>query len=211
MAQWSRNPHLYSRFVRIVKFALPLLAIAVLSTVFLVQQEDTFDGQLVFSELDRRSLDDGLTIHNPQITGRSASGGYRISAATAIPDDTNAKEVRFTKLVARTENADGRATELTGNQGIAEIDSEIVTVVGDVVVTTSGGYRVETSKAVARLAEGALDTGPVRVVGPTGQIEAGTLRIEQIVPEDGGPTKEFFFFEKGVKLVHLPDVGTLEE
>lgn len=210
MARRPRDPIFYSRFVRVVKFALPILAIAVLSTVFLVQREDPFDGQLVFSDTDRNALDDGLTIHNPQITGATASSRYRISASTAVPDSTNAREVRFTELVARSEQADGASVELTGDQGTAHIASEIITVSGNVVVVTSSGYRAETSAATADLAVGGLQTARVTVSGPTGVIEAGAMRIENRDAGDGAGTKEFFFFENGVRLVHQPQVRTQE-
>lgn len=203
-----RDPNLYSRFVRVTKFALPLLAIAALSTVFLVQQEDPFDGTLVFSDLDRKTLDDGLTIHNPQITGATQTGGrYRISARTAVPDNTDPNEIRFTALTARSQAADGRVTELVGDQGTAVVKTEVIRVEGNVVVTNAGGYEVTTDRAEFRVAAGALVTGPVVVTGPTGAIEAGSMRLEEHATGADGATKEFLFFDNGVTLVHQPQSG----
>ena len=204
MAGRPRDPLLYSRFVRVVKFALPILAIAILSTVFLVQREDPFDGQLVFSDNDRQALDDGLTISNPQITGTSTTGGYRISAKSAVPDSANAREIRFTGLVATADRGGGRVVEITGDQGTAYVKSEVIVVRGNVVVTASDGFRAETERATADLAAGYFQTGPVMAISPEGQIEAGGLRIER----GADSTKDFFFFEKGVKLVHHPEART---
>lgn len=211
MARRSRDPSRYSRFVRVVKFVLPLLAVAVLSTVFLVQREDPFDGRLVFSDTDRRSLDDGLTIQNPLITGTTAGGaGYRIAADTAVPDGPRPSEIRFTGLVAQTEQPSGRRLELVGDQGVARIDTSALTVMGHVLLTTSDGYRVQTPSAQADLAAGWIRTAEVVVDGPTGRIEAGSMRIEERPVAGGSDTKEVFFFDNGVRLVHQPVAGGAE-
>lgn len=207
MARRPRDPLRYSRFVRVVKFVLPILALMVLSTVFLVQRDDSFEGRLIFSDVDRKSLDDGLTIHNPQITGiTDAGGGYRISADTAVPDGPRPTKIRFTSLTARTSQPSGREIELTGKQGHVVIASSVVVVEGDVVLETSDGYRMQTERAEANFTSGSLHTVAVVVDGPLGTIDAGRLQIdERPQPDDPDATKEFFFFDKGVKLVHRPE------
>ena len=56
MALPRRDPGVYSRWVGILKIVLPLIAVGLLSTVFLVQKEDAFEGGLVFTKVDIATL-----------------------------------------------------------------------------------------------------------------------------------------------------------
>ena len=207
MAADARNPGIYSRFVRIVKIVLPLLAVGLLSTVFLFQRDGGFDGQVVFSDIDRNGLGDGLTVRNPEITGVSSGGdAFRISATTATPDGPRPKEIEFTGLNARTDCQSGETLTVQADQGIVNVRDQHMTVEGNVVIDTSDGYRGETDQAVVNLRDGWFETaGPITIDGPLGTIDAGRMRIEERDGEDNSENNRHFLFENGVKLVFLPD------
>ena len=57
----------YSRAVRWLKIGLPLLALALLSTIFLVPREVSFEGGLVYTSADLLALGEGLAVTRPRI------------------------------------------------------------------------------------------------------------------------------------------------
>ena len=203
----KRNSGLYSRFVKVIKIVLPLLAIALLSTVFLFQRDQGFDGQVVFSDIDRNGLSDGLTVRNPEITGVSSGGdAFRISAETAVPDGPRPKEIRFTGLNARTDYQSGETLTVEADQGVVDVREQRMEVDGNVVIDTSNGYRGETDQAVVNIRDGLFESpGPITIDGPMGTIDAGRMRIEERDGEDSSKNNRHFLFENGVKLVFLPD------
>ena len=209
MPERARHQSGYSRFVRIVKVVLPLLAIALLSTVFLVQRDVGFDGQLVFSDIDRNALGDGLTVRNPEITGVSSGGdAFRISAATAIPDGPRPQEIRFTKLNSQTNFQSGLTLSVAADQGRVDIENQVMQVEGAVVVETSDGYVGRTEEALVNIRDGVFETkASVSVEGPLGKIEAGKLKVEDGDDGEVSEQNRHFLFENGVKLIFLPEAA----
>lgn len=210
MAAARRAEGLYSRVVAWLKILLPLLGVVLLSTVFLVQKEDEFDGGLVFSQIDLDSLGDGLTIRSPRFNGATKSGdSFSIVAETALPDGPKPKTIAFTALHARTDYVSGVSVEVSAKQGVAVLASQEIVAEGGVLVETSQGYVGTTDAATANLRTGAMFThGPIRMTGPLGDLEAGRMEIRLLDGADGALNKnQFFWFENGVKLVYQPSSG----
>lgn len=208
MERSPRDPTLYSQLVQILKVVLPITAIVLMSTIFLIQAEDPLDGVLVFSDFDRGTLSEGLTIRNPEITGVSDQGrAFRISAATAIPDGPTPKTIRFTQFIARMDDPNGESVDIVASQGVAEVQSQILRILGDVRIKTSNGYSARTEGAVADIQGGWLETSTEAIVeGPVGTITSGKLRIED---RDG--TNQFLSFGNGVKVTYLPNANMAEQ
>jgi lipopolysaccharide export system protein LptC len=67
------GPGLYSRVVAVLKVGLPLVAVGLLASLFVVQTDDRIGEGVVFSPGDVEALGSGLRISNPTFTGTTRS------------------------------------------------------------------------------------------------------------------------------------------
>jgi len=177
----------YSRIVGFVKVALPILALILLSTVFLVQKKDTFEGGLIFTQADRDTLREGLTIRDPRFGGVTRDGDtFTITAVTAVPDGVTPKEVAMTGIFSRTEYATGGTTELRSQNGVANLRDQTLALSGGMEIQTSNGYTVIAPGAFANMVAGTIvSEGPVTAEGPAGKLEAGAMTYATVYAGDG--------------------------
>jgi len=199
----------YSRVVRILKIALPLVAVALLSTIFLVQEEDSFDGGLVFSSADLETLGDGLTVNNPRLAGTTRDGtAYVLSAETAVPDETGVSIVEFTALNSVMRYSGGQVIELHASNAVAVVNERILNLKDGINLRTSAGYVASTMSATADLDAGTLITNsPVTANGPNGQIKSGRMVIRSAIDANGMRTDTpEIIFDQRVDLVFVPKV-----
>ena len=203
MAKGPRDPEVYSRWVGILKIVLPLIAVGLLSTVFLVQKEDTFEGGLVFSKIDMATLGDGLTISNPRFSGITTGGDtFTLAAARAIPDSSKPKVVEMTELAADLSYADGTIVNATAAQGIARIPEQKLDLNGGFEALSNNDYTFRSTGGQLDLRSGDFESfGTVRMTGPGQVLEAGRLRIAT----DAADGRRLFHFENGVHLTYTPE------
>ncbi len=207
MAAPSYPRGLYSRFVGYLKIALPLLAVGLLSTVFLLQEEDTIRGGITFSADDRDTIRDGLTVYEPKFAGVNLNGDrFYMEAAKATPDSADPDEIVLVDLDGRTDYTDGASVYLTAARAIARIPEQVLELSGGVRIRTSDGFEGLTNSGVAALDTGTFITdGPVTLEGAMGILEAGSMRLDRLA---GNATtaaqNQVFTFENGVKLTLDP-------
>lgn len=203
MARGPRDPEVYSRWVGILKILLPLIAVGLLSTVFLVQKEDTFEGGLVFTKIDMATLGDGLTISNPRFSGLTTGGDtFTLAAARAVPDSSKPKVIEMTEITADLSFSDQTVVNATASQGIARIPDQVLDLNGGLTATSSTAHSFNTTGGRLDLRSGDfVSSGPVQMTGPGQKLEAGQMRIVTD-PQDGG---RFFHFENGVHLTYIPE------
>ena len=111
----AAGPGLYSRVVAVLKVGLPLVAVGLLASLFLVQTDDRLGGNVVFSPGDVEALGSGLSINNPTFTGTTRgedrfrftadAGGAGRRAAGAGADHDARRDARS----AQRTGGDGRA------------------------------------------------------------------------------------------------------
>jgi lipopolysaccharide export system protein LptC len=204
----------YSRVVRGLKVGLPLLALALLSAIFLLPREQAFDGGLVYTDADLLALGEGLAVENPRIEGATTDGEpFVVEADRAVPDSPDPAQVDLEDVRA-TFAQDGRRIRLSARAGTLRPRDQTLALEGDVRLETSDGYRVETEAIRADLAAGsAVSPGRVLAEGPQGSIEAGAFRARRVreLPEgeapealDGLSPGDYLWFEKGVRVRWRP-------
>lgn len=195
----------YSRAVRVLRILLPLGALGLMSSVFLVTR-DTFPAGIRFSASDFEALDDGLRLTAPRFSGTTEAGEpFMISADWALPDAPDPTEIRLHAIAARIEMADGRTAELGAAEGLLRPKAQTVALRGGVVLTTSDGYEARTESAQVDLRARTLTApGAVSAEGPLGRIEAG--RLDMIRPErsENPDAEELIVFRDGVRVVYQP-------
>ncbi len=197
-----RGDNFHTRLVNWAKIILPLVALGLLSTVFLLSQKVDLSNMIPFSDVDlaQRAHDQGAT--NPSFAG-VASGGEEVSfrAATVRPDPDD-RERLLAEIVSATLLLNGGAIiDIAAERGAASQSRMTARLEGDVQITTTTGYDIRTDAIDARFDTLFAETpGPVTGFGPPGALNAGRMILTSD-PETGNAHLQF---TDGVKLVYKP-------
>lgn len=193
----------YSRLVAILKIGLPLLALVLLASMFLVTAEDDFEGGIAFTEADLDRLGQGLQITAPVLTGMTrAQDPFRFTATVVRPDDAPPNRAEIERLAGRIDFLGGPSLTLAAPEAVLDLETERMTASGRVTIETDDGYTLSADRMELDLVDGSvLAAGEVDSVGPMGTIRSETLRV---VPAEGDGDHRVFSFGKGVRLVYNP-------
>ena len=191
----------HSRLVAWLKIVLPLIALAMLSTLFLVSHRIDPGQTIPYADVDVEGLARDQRIGAPSFSALTPDGAaISFEADSARPEDGGSRLTAVNPR-ARIDLPDGRSVTIRAatamfdrGEGTAELD-------GDAVVTTSDGYRIATAGLRARLDRAALETtGAIVGTGPMGDLAAGRMRLTQA--EDG---RYLLRFDSSVKVVYRPE------
>ena len=181
-----------ARWGRAMRIALPLLALALLSSVFLVAPRPAEDVPAIpFARAEAVSREQRLG--RPDFAGVTADGTrLTLSADSARPVPGAPGAIAASTVRVRAEMP-ARAIDLTAPEG--EVLAGRIAVSGGVDVTTSDGWHVTAPRMEALLDETVLTAaGPVDGRGPLGRIEAGAMRA----------TRETLDFTGGARVIYEP-------
>jgi lipopolysaccharide export system protein LptC len=193
----------YSRLIAILKVALPLTALGLLSTLFLVSNRITDStASIPFAEVDLAQRAREQQITAPFFSGRTTAGHFvAFSAQSARPDLDNPARSSAEKMNARIDFTDGSHIKIASQT--AEIDNRthIATLKGDVLIESSTGYDIRSRELITHMREARLiSPGLVQSAGPGGILTAGRLEVA----EDTDTGETTLFFSDGVKLIYEP-------
>jgi lipopolysaccharide export system protein LptC len=167
------------------------LGLALLLAVFLLPRE-LLTGRIGLSGFSVDS-DGGLRLSNPRFAGETPSGEpFSIAADWALPDSPDPTRVELGDLTGEIVVEGGEIVRLTAESGDYRPPERMLYLLGDVEVTTSGGYRMTATSADADFDGETLRVdGPVRGEGALGVIESATMRAarrgdDSIVWFEGG-------------------------
>jgi lipopolysaccharide export system protein LptC len=196
----ARATGLHSRLIAWAKIVLPLLALGLLSTIFLLSDRREPMETVPFAE----ALQDGETtregISGPQYAGKTTRGDLLTMSATRArpqPDGSILAE----DLTAAMRLIDGGEILLDALSATLPEDSQTARLQGGVRIRSSDGYVLDTEALTTALDRiEAESLGPVSGAGPLGTLEAGRMRITA----PGGDGSVQLLFTEGVKLVYQP-------
>ncbi len=193
----------YSRLVTILKVLLPLIAIGLLSSLFLVQNDNGSGGEITFSAGDLEDLGSGLRVSNPVFSGSSRNADrFRFQADLVVPDAIPPQRADITGLAGEVAFVDGGRLDLVSRRGALDIPAQTLDLEGAVRIETADGYRMETEALRIDLGAGSLSTAvPVTVTGTGGRIEAGDLTV---TPTGDTTENRRFLFGNGVRVLYDP-------
>ncbi len=187
-----------SRVVAGAKILLPLAALALLSTVFLLARAPTGPTEIPYARLEEIARDPRAD--RARLAGVTPDGTVvALSASRVTPPAEGSGAYRLDAPRLETEGEDGRAT-LVAAQGEVEPARRVLRLSGEVRLESSAGYVVETPDAAADLSAGTLVTGPVTATAPLGEIEAA--RLEVVRPPGQGAR---LVFHGGVRVLYQPE------
>ena len=192
----------HTRLVGWLKVALPLTALAILSTLFLVARRIDPEAALPSAEVDVEDLAREPRMTAPTYAGTTEDGSaLTLSASEARPaaDGTPAKAAGLRLELA---TPDGGQTELLAAEAVMDDATRQVLMSGGVVLTTSSGYRLETAEVAAKLDRTGLESrAPVVATGPAGEIRAESMVLSQ---DNRTPGAYVLVFKGGVRLIYQP-------
>ncbi|NDW44508.1 hypothetical protein G0P99_06025 [Ruegeria sp. PrR005] len=191
----------YSRMVQLLKVILPLAALTLLSAVFLLSRGVDLGSPIPFAEdeIVERTRDQQVT--GPFFSGVTPQGEQiQVQAKLARPGGLDSRG-EAVDLAAEIRLLNGRMITLRSDMGALELDRDMATFTGNVVITTSDGIRITTEELNTALSGVSGNSpGEVQGTGPIGKFTAGSMEIG--AENDGGPIH--IRFKNGVKLVYEP-------
>ena len=195
------SDRVHTRIVRGAKIALPLIALAILSLLFLLARRIDPADAIPISEVDVSERARDLQLTAPRVSGVSGAGtAYRVTAATARPDADDPRRMSFGTLRLDIGDAAGGTAEVTARTGAVDTGARRVALDGDVRIDTSTGFALRTERLDGTL--GQLDVsapGAVRGTGPLGTLSAGAMRLSE-----DAQGRRTMAFTGGVELVYTP-------
>ena len=198
----ARRDNTYSRVVAWLKILLPMAALALLSTLFLLSRGVGPKNVVPFSQAELKDITEERRVTAPFYAGTTSNGtSMRISASTARPDPEQDGRAYAKDISARFDLTSGTQIDLTASDAILDDGASIATLSGDVTLVSSTGYRIETSELTSSLNElHAESAGEIHGTGPTGTLTAGKMILT------GGDTDDsaHLVFTNGVKLIYEP-------
>ena len=182
-----------ARWGRAARIALPLLALALLSSVFLVAPRPSADDVPAIPFARAEAVSREQRLGQPDFAGVTADG-TRIAlvaeAARPLPDRPGA--ISATEVTLRVDTP-ARGFDLAAPS--ASVADGRITATGGVEVRTTDGWRVRAPRMDALLDRTAVTAeGPVEGEGPLGHIEAGAMRA----------TREALDFTGGTRVIYQP-------
>ncbi|MGR3761190.1 LPS export ABC transporter periplasmic protein LptC [Roseobacteraceae bacterium NS-SX3] len=191
----------YSRMVAYLKVLLPLTALVLLSTLFLISRGVNTDAVIPFAEQEIAERTRGQQITSPHYSGTTEDGDeITVTAASALPGGPDS-EPSATDLEGEIRLSDGGRILMFSDSGILMPGGDTAEFTGNVQIISADGLRVETEALTTALkGVDAESPGPVHATGPMGELTAGNMRIRPAT--GGGPVH--MLFNNGVKLIYDP-------
>lgn len=194
----------YSRLVAWLKILLPVAALGVLSTLFLLSRNIDPVTTIPFTTIDLKERAKDQRITAPKFSGATEKGDLiAFQADSALPDPNQPSRAQATVLSAKIDLKTGSTIEFRANGGTIDQKTDRATLSGDVVVHSSTGYTVKTDRLIAGMRAIYAETpGPITGTGPVGRFSAGRMVLSR--PE--GSENVQLLFTNGVKLIYeIPD------
>lgn len=190
----------YTRIIRWLKVALPLLALALLSTMFMLSRKIDPTAAIALSDQAFRDRIENSQLSGPRYAGNTNSGKpIVLTARSARPDKVVEGKTYGQQVHAAIDMDNGEVMTITAETSVVDEGEDLAVLNGNVHIVTTDGYDFKTSQLTALLSkiEGE-SAGEVNGFGPTGTLNAGKMFIRMDEQND----KINLIFTQGVHLVY---------
>lgn len=193
----------YTRLVNWLKIILPVTALALLSTMFLISKSVDPTTSLTYARINLDELAGDERISNARFSSVTEDGAsLYFLAKSAAPEDAEHTRFRADGLEARIETPDGAKVDINAATAMIDGVSNEVALSGGVTLDTSTHFHIETERLVTAMDATRVETdGPVSATAPMGQLTAGKAEISRAEGEDGAYV---LVFKDRVKLIYVP-------
>ena len=199
----ARFDRRHSRLVWVLKVTLPLLALALLSMVFLLAETVDPSRGIPLAEIDVEER-----ARDPRVSGASFAGvteggsALRITTETARTDPAAVLRLEVTGMTLELEGPAGGLVTGRADSGVLDRGDGSFEMTGAIEVTATPGYRLDSERITGALDRTwLLSPGPISGEAPAGELQAGMLRVTQT---PGQPDSQRLVFLGGVRLLYDP-------
>lgn len=187
-----------SRAVAWAKVLLPLAALALLSTVFLLARDPRGPADLPYAELEALAREPRMD--RPRLAGVAEDGTtVALTAERVVLLPGSEGTFGLTEPRLETLGPEGVAATLRAGTGEVDPAARRLRLSGAVEVETSDGWRLSAPELSADLAAGTLAGAEVEGEGPLGRIEAGAMALSR-----GEGEGARLVFNRGVRVLYQP-------
>lgn len=193
----------YSRMVRWLKVALPLTALAILSTLFFVAETLDPDAAIPYADVDVERLLREQGVSKPAFGAVTEDGvAISMSADSIRPGTEQRDRLTGTSLTANLKWPDDAHIDIASPTGIVDMSLGEAILQGGAVLESSTGYTIKSERIVANMNEAHVTSeGSISADGPAGTLTAGRLELTRQTNTDGG---YLLVFKDGVRLLYQP-------
>lgn len=171
--------NLYSKTVVWVKITLPLVAIALLSSLFLLSSAPDPDAALPYAEVDINQVTREQRVSQPRFAGIIGEGQEIVLTADAVSAEASQTDAIHAQAIEGRVELSGE-DYLTIEAAFGDIDmtAQMATFRENVVLQSSMGYLIESEVMVMALdALNMRSPVPIHVIGPGLDVTADTMHI----------------------------------
>ena len=190
----------HSRVVVILKVTLPLVALAILSSLFLFSRPIDPEDAIPYADVE---IADRLA--QPRMTGAGFSTVTSDGATLTLSADQAAPQqggAQVQGVSGHLLTSDGAETTITASMATLDRPSGHLVLDQGVRLETSAGYVVSTDQLTLGTDRSFMQSGgPVEALAPMGALAAGEMRMEQSADDPS----YLLVFKKGVRLIYQPN------
>lgn len=197
----------HSQLVGWLKILLPLAALSLLSTLFLLARTGNAPSEIPFADISTAAKEQRIAA--PRFSGLTEAGDtILISAETAKPDPDGGPNVTIVRPSLTLDATDGTSLRVTAGLGTVDTSAQQAHLSGLARLETSSGYTMETTGLQADLTTGIVTSdGALEIQAPYGQLTAGQVTIHV---DDSGMGQQMDF-TNGVKLIYRPSTASQKD
>ena len=192
----------HSRFVAWAKIVLPIIALGLLSTLFLLSSSVDPISTIPFSEADIEERTRNQQISSPEVFAVTSGGDYvSLNADFARQSEDDSSITVAQSVTTSIKLASGARIDMTAGEAAYDAKNSMIGLAQTVHTTTTHGYDFEAKAIEVNMLElSVVSDGPIKGKGPATSLEAGKMLIE--VPK--GEKDAHLLFSNGVKLIYQP-------
>lgn len=194
----------HSRLVGWLKVALPLSALALLSTLFLLADRIDPNAAIRYAEVDVEDLARDPRMTAPTYAGTTSDGTAITMTASAARPANGTRTAGASDVVVRLDMPGGGSTDIRALDAELDTGADLLRLSGGVEIETSSGYRVVTDRLNTALdRSGAASESAVTATGPQVTIDADSFTLTH-QGDTGTASPYLLVFSGSVKLVYEP-------
>ena len=193
----------YSKIVVFFKVGFLVTAISILAILFIASPPDDFGDPVQVSTL---GFDKNITyqIIGAKLRGASESGHrFDFKADSIDPNQINPENFLLTNLNGIISIYKEDIYSVSAKKAFVSINEKFIDLTGDLNITTESGISGKSENIrIDWNGKASIISSEVKVRTTLGLIHGGTMKISNLSSSVG--KKKQFHFERGVKLVYMP-------
>lgn len=192
--------NLYSKAVVWVKITLPLIAVALLSSIFMLSGTPDPDAALPYAEVDVDQITRRQHVSQPRFAGTLDDGQEIVLTADAVSSDIDQTDQFDAQIIdGRVDLGPSEFMTIRATSGRFDMAAQMATLTEDVVLQSSLGYRLQSETLVMALdAINMRSPTPILFTGPGFDVTADTMEM-------AGPDGETILrFNGSVRVLYDP-------